>query len=149
MHKGEVIRFNSKNGWGWISAEDESIEDAFVHQNDIIEMEGYRYLKEGEKVEFETTENEQGIKAVNVRLLSERDSNDRPPHFSSPNGGRRNDQGEVSREEHYALVRKFNRLVTILARSDDEEPLLTPDEIEEINNAGHERPRSRRRVARV
>ena len=65
---GTVTSFNSKNGWGFISAEDG--QDYFVHYKDIL-MEKYKYLNPGNKVEFEVGVNEKNskAKAVNVKKI--------------------------------------------------------------------------------
>lgn len=64
---GTVKWFNDSKGFGFIRP-DEGGDDIFVHQSKI-EMDGFRSLKEGQKVEFETGEGKKGPEAVSVRAL--------------------------------------------------------------------------------
>jgi cold shock protein len=64
MSQGTVKWFNDTKGFGFIRADDNS--DVFVHHTEI-KSEGYRSLKEGQKVEFDLTEGPKGPKATNVR----------------------------------------------------------------------------------
>ena len=51
---GRVKWFDSKKGYGFISSLDNSTEDIFAHHDSIkVKDEQYRYLVEGEYVEFE------------------------------------------------------------------------------------------------
>lgn len=52
MSQGTVKWFSAEKGYGFI-ADDNGGEDVFVHFS-AIEQEGYKALKEGQKVEFET-----------------------------------------------------------------------------------------------
>ena len=61
--EGTVKDFNDRKGYGFI--ERESGEDVFVHYSNI-KGEGFRTLKEGEKVSFDLKETERGLQAVNV-----------------------------------------------------------------------------------
>ncbi len=61
---GKVKWFDGKKGFGFIEKEDGS-GDVFVHYSDII-GEGYRTLKEGERVKFEISKTPKGDKATNV-----------------------------------------------------------------------------------
>jgi CspA family cold shock protein len=63
--KGTVKWFNASKGYGFIRRE--SGEDVFVHYS-AIQMEGYRTLEEGAKVEFEVTRGPKGLAAVNVTM---------------------------------------------------------------------------------
>jgi cold shock protein len=65
MATGTVKWFNNTKGYGFI-APDDGGEDVFVHHS-AIEMEGYRKLAEGQKVEFEVTTGPKGLQAQNVR----------------------------------------------------------------------------------
>ncbi|HDR1425062.1 TPA: cold shock domain-containing protein, partial [Pasteurella multocida] len=51
MEVGVVKWFNNAKGFGFISAEGTDA-DIFAHYS-VIEMEGYRSLKAGQKVQFE------------------------------------------------------------------------------------------------
>ncbi len=64
MANGTVKWFNDAKGYGFISQE--GGEDVFVHHN-AIQMDGFRTLKEGERVEFEITQGPKGLQAANVR----------------------------------------------------------------------------------
>ena len=67
MVNGTVKWFNAQKGYGFITTEDG---DIFVHF-DSIQMEGYKKLEEGDKVEFEVEEGEKGKQAVNVVKIEE------------------------------------------------------------------------------
>ncbi|MFO0584304.1 MAG: cold-shock protein [Anaeromyxobacteraceae bacterium] len=64
MATGTVKWFNDAKGYGFISQE--GGEDVFVHHT-AIQMDGFRTLKEGERVEFEVTQGPKGLQAANVR----------------------------------------------------------------------------------
>jgi CspA family cold shock protein len=61
---GKVKWFNDDKGFGFISGE--GGQDIFVHHTQIV-AEGFRSLKEGDDVEFETETGPKGLKATNVR----------------------------------------------------------------------------------
>jgi len=63
MEKGTVKWFNNAKGYGFIKRE--SGEDLFVHFKSIV-GEGYKTLKEGEKVQFEVEQGPKGLQATNV-----------------------------------------------------------------------------------
>ncbi len=65
MATGTVKWFNEKKGFGFIEPDDGG-DDLFVHHSSI-DMEGYRTLQEGQKVEFEPAQGEKGPQATNVR----------------------------------------------------------------------------------
>ncbi len=67
MAFGTVKWFNEQKGFGFIVPEDGS-GDLFVHYSNI-ESEGFRTLKENQKVEFETTQGRKGPEATKVRPL--------------------------------------------------------------------------------
>ena len=64
MATGTVKWFNSSKGFGFIAPDDGS-DDVFVHFNSI-QMDGYKSLEEGQKVNFETEDGAKGPAAVNV-----------------------------------------------------------------------------------
>ena len=63
MAVGQVKWFNEAKGYGFIEQEDG--EDVFVHFS-AIEMEGFKTLSEGQKVEFNITQGPKGPQASNV-----------------------------------------------------------------------------------
>ena len=68
---GTVKWFNDGKGYGFISP-DEGGEDIFVHHTQI-QMEGFRTLKEGQKVSFETEPDPKDsgkLRAINVVPVS-------------------------------------------------------------------------------
>ncbi len=67
MEQGIVKWFNPEKGYGFISRENG--EDLFVHFSEI-QMEGFRTLDEGMKVEFEVTTGDNGkLQASSVHKL--------------------------------------------------------------------------------
>jgi len=64
MAQGTVKWFNDSKGFGFISQE--GGEDVFVHHT-AIQMDGFRSLAEGDRVEFEVVKGQKGLQAQNVR----------------------------------------------------------------------------------
>lgn len=64
MITGTVKWFNDSKGYGFITRDDGE-KDVFVHFGDI-QGEGFRSLREGDKVEFEVREDPKGPRASNV-----------------------------------------------------------------------------------
>ena len=70
MAQGIVKWFNAEKGYGFIAG-DEGGDDVFVHFSAIV-MDGYRRLKEGQKVSYESEpdpKNPAKLRAVNVQVL--------------------------------------------------------------------------------
>lgn len=67
MKTGTVKWFNAKKGFGFI--QDENGNDVFVHFS-ALTMDGFKFLEEGEKVEFEITDGAKGPQASNVKKVS-------------------------------------------------------------------------------
>ena len=65
MSVGTVKWFSNSKGYGFISP-DEGGEDVFAHFS-AIEMEGYKTLNEGQKVEFDITDGPKGLQASNIK----------------------------------------------------------------------------------
>ena len=63
---GTVKRFNATKGFGFIGREDG--EDVFVHFS-AIQMDGYRTLEEGRRVEFSIEQGPKGLQAANVVVI--------------------------------------------------------------------------------
>ena len=64
---GVVKWFNGEKGYGFI-ARDSGEKDVFVHFT-AINAEGFRSLREGQRVEFEVAEGEKGPQAQNVEVI--------------------------------------------------------------------------------
>jgi len=62
---GTVKWFNEKKGFGFIVPDDGS-EDVFVHHSKIA-AEGFRSLREGQKVEYDVGQGQKGPEATNVK----------------------------------------------------------------------------------
>jgi CspA family cold shock protein len=69
MQTGKVKWFNNAKGYGFILG-DESNEDLFAHYSSI-QMEGYKTLKAGQPVQFETTPGPKGLHAINIQNCAE------------------------------------------------------------------------------
>lgn len=65
MATGTVKWFSNAKGFGFILP-DEGEEDIFAHFSSI-EMEGYKTLKQGQKVEFDITQGPKGMTAAHIR----------------------------------------------------------------------------------
>jgi CspA family cold shock protein len=63
---GTVKFFNTTKGFGFISPEGGG-KDVFVHAS-AVERAGLRSLAEGQRVTFDTEQDQRGPKAVNLRL---------------------------------------------------------------------------------
>jgi cold shock protein len=66
MAAGTVKWFNAEKGYGFIAREEAS--DVFVHYS-AIQMDGYRSLEEGQRVEFDVGPGKKGEEAQNVRMV--------------------------------------------------------------------------------
>jgi CspA family cold shock protein len=64
--QGTVKRFNASKEYGFIQRQ--TGEDVFVHFS-AIQMDGYKFLNEGQAVEFEVTKGPKGLQAENVTSL--------------------------------------------------------------------------------
>ena len=63
---GTVKWFDASRGYGFVTRDGGT--DVFVHQS-AIQIEGYRSLAEGQRVEFEVEQGPKGAKASNVVAL--------------------------------------------------------------------------------
>ncbi|MGW0802404.1 cold-shock protein [Nonomuraea sp. NPDC002799] len=64
MATGTVKWFNSEKGFGFI-AQDGGGADVFAHYSNIA-AEGYRELREGQKVSFDVVQGQKGPQAENI-----------------------------------------------------------------------------------
>lgn len=65
--EGTVKWFDNKKGFGFIE-QDEGDEDLFVHYSALM-MEGFKTLEEGDRVSFEVSRGEKGLRAINVQRI--------------------------------------------------------------------------------
>ena len=70
---GSVKWFDDKKGYGFITP-DNGGNDVFVHFSDIM-GNGFRTLREGDRVQFSITQGERGLKAFNVNALAQEQAN--------------------------------------------------------------------------
>ena len=67
MATGTVRWFNGGKGYGFIAPNDGG-DDLYAHYS-AIETQGYKFLEEGQKVEFDIQGGAQGLQAANIRAL--------------------------------------------------------------------------------
>lgn len=67
MAQGTVKWFDKKKGFGFIV--NEKGEDVFVHYSQI-EGHGFRFLKDGDSVEYDQLAGEKGLQGTRVRVVS-------------------------------------------------------------------------------
>ena len=67
MFEGKVKWFNEAKGFGFI--QQDTVEDVFVHYT-CIQGDGFKTLKEGQRVSYEVTKGPKGLKAENVNLIN-------------------------------------------------------------------------------
>jgi CspA family cold shock protein len=67
MATGTVKWFNDAKGFGFITPDDGS-KDLFAHHSSI-RMDGYKSLKEAQKVSFDATQGPKGPAATNIKAL--------------------------------------------------------------------------------
>lgn len=70
MAIGTVKWFSAEKGYGFITVDGENTvsQEVFVHYRSI-EMDGFRTLEEGQRVEFDLTQGDKGPQAEHVRAL--------------------------------------------------------------------------------
>ena len=67
MATGTVKWFNDAKGFGFITPDDGS-EDLFAHFS-AIESSGFKSLKEGQKVSYESTQGPKGKQASSIKII--------------------------------------------------------------------------------
>jgi CspA family cold shock protein len=68
MITGVVKWFNNAKGYGFVTP-DEGEQDVFVHFS-AISMDGYKTLKEGQKVQFDISQGPKGLHAANLQAVA-------------------------------------------------------------------------------
>ncbi len=66
LAQGTVKWFSNEKGYGFIEREEG--DDVFVHFS-AINMEGYKTLNEGQRVEFDIVQGDKGLQAANVVVI--------------------------------------------------------------------------------
>jgi CspA family cold shock protein len=67
LAQGTVKWFSNEKGYGFIQRDEG--DDVFVHHS-AVQMEGYRSLTEGQRVEFEVVQGDKGLQAANVHPVA-------------------------------------------------------------------------------
>ena len=68
MPNGTVKFFDSKKGYGFITTPEG--QDVFVHYKDIL-ADGFKFLEQGQAVEFQVYQSPKGARASDVREMSQ------------------------------------------------------------------------------
>ncbi|MBQ8142510.1 MAG: cold shock domain-containing protein [Bacilli bacterium] len=66
MMKGTVKKFDKEKGYGFITGEDGK--DYFFHYSQL-NMEGFKTAEVGQKVDYEETSSEKGLRANNIKFV--------------------------------------------------------------------------------
>lgn len=66
MTSGSVKWFNDSKGFGFITTDEGN--DVFVHYS-AVQSDGFKSLKEGDKVEFDVIDGDKGPQAANVSVV--------------------------------------------------------------------------------
>ena len=69
MPTGTVKWFNNRKGYGFVVPDEQVEEDVFIHYSSI-EMEGFKTLSEGQKINFELSDGPKGLHATIQIVLS-------------------------------------------------------------------------------
>ena len=68
MPTGTVKWFNNRKGYGFLVPDEQAEEDVFIHYSSI-EMDGFKTLNEGQKINFELSDGPKGLHATNITDL--------------------------------------------------------------------------------
>lgn len=98
MAQGTVKWFNAEKGYGFIAVDGGA--DVFVHYS-AIQMDGYRSLEEGQRVEFEISQGQKGPQADMVKLADAAGVSN--PYLSQIERGLRKPSAEVLQQVAKAL----------------------------------------------
>lgn len=74
MNRGTVKWFDKSKGYGFITMENGT--DIFVHYSDIVSDKKFKFLEEGQTVEFMITAGKNGSQAINVTVVVETSKED-------------------------------------------------------------------------
>ena len=66
MPSGRVKWFNSKKGYGFITLDEDSKKDVFLHVS-ALEESKLKVLKENQKIQFEIKEERGKLQAINLK----------------------------------------------------------------------------------
>ena len=69
MPTGTVKWFSNVKGYGFVNTDDNKDADIFVHFS-AIEMDGYKKLTSGQKIEFEIDNGPKGLQAHKIRSIN-------------------------------------------------------------------------------
>lgn len=69
MPTGTVKWFSNVKGYGFVNTDEDTEADIFAHFS-AIEMDGYKKLTSGQKIEFDINESPKGLQARNIRSIS-------------------------------------------------------------------------------
>ncbi len=69
MPTGTVKWFSNVKGYGFVNADGNEDEDIFVHFS-AIEMDGYKKLTSGQRIEFEIDKGPKGLQAHKIRSIN-------------------------------------------------------------------------------
>jgi len=80
--EGRVKWFNESKGFGFIQQDGGG--DVFVHYTSV-KGDGFKTLKQGDKVKFDVVEGDRGPKAVNVEKIWQPEGETSPPFINFSN----------------------------------------------------------------
>ena len=69
MHTGTVKWFSNVKGYGFVNMDDDKDERDICAHFSAIDMDGYKKLTSGQKIEFELDDGPKGLQAQNIRSV--------------------------------------------------------------------------------